>query len=115
MKHCYLDAYQCLRAGRNNTVLFHPRFSAEMCVSVSISTVILSHLIYVVLLFFFGFFFCIKLKSETQNIYNFCIEKKKNVKPKKSEKMEIIFYCVGKEVVSGKKKMLQKILSFLHL
>lgn len=53
---------------------FSPVSSAEMFfffLSASIFTVVLSHLICIVCCF------VQKMKSETQNIYNFCMEKKK--------------------------------------
>lgn len=87
-----------------------PRFGAEMWVSASISTLVLSHLIYVVLFVFF----CIKLKSETQNIYNFCMEKKKKEckTPKKWENGNYFLLCWQRSGVRKKRKCYKKYCHF---
>lgn len=58
------------------------------------------------------------MKSETQNIYNFCMEKKKekNVKQKNMRKWKLFFIVLAKEEAPGKKKSSQKkYRHFLHL
>lgn len=72
----------CVRPGSSVLCFFSPRFQfRNVFFSASIYTLDLCSLL-----------FCTKMKSETQNIYNFCMEKKKKCKEKE---MEIIFYCVG--------------------
>lgn len=76
---------------------------------------------YFVSLDLYSLSFCIKMKSETQNIYNFCMEKKKEEckthTHTKSEKLWKLFFIVlaEKRRQEKKKRNVTKILSFLHL
>lgn len=70
---------------------------------------------YFVSLDLYSLLFCIKMKSETQNIYNFVWRKKKNVKQKKVRKWKLFFIVLAKMQHQEKRLMVTKILSFLHL
>lgn len=101
----YLDAYQCLRAGRNILCFFTPFRCRDvgLCLHFHCCFVSLDLCSFVV------FFFCIKLKSETQNIYNFCMEKKKECKtPKKWENGNYFLLCWQRSGVRKKKRKCYK-------
>lgn len=71
VKHCVILMHISVWGpGRNILCFFFLPFSVQRCFSASISTV------FFVSLDLYSLLFCIKMKSETQNIYNFCMKKK---------------------------------------